>query len=72
MLLPELAHVGLDMVFDLETIGLQMADPLLAATTIGVAMNLDPNEVGSLGQGGHEQSAQGDQTQRVSHGIRLG
>ncbi|MNO98781.1 hypothetical protein D3C76_905360 [compost metagenome] len=72
MLLLELAHVGFDVVFDLETIGFKVADPFFAATTIGVAMNLDRNEVGGLDQGRHEQGAQGDQTQRVSHGIRLG
>ncbi|MCY1429235.1 hypothetical protein D9M71_451450 [compost metagenome] len=68
----EFAHAGFYVVFDLEAIGLQVGDPFFAATTIGVAMNLDRNEVGGLDQGRHEQGAQGDQTQRVSHGIRLG
>ncbi len=50
VLLLELAHIGFDVVFDLEAIGLQVGDPFFAATTIGVAVNLDWNEVGGLGQ----------------------
>ncbi|MNV84291.1 hypothetical protein D3C71_1781530 [compost metagenome] len=61
------------MVLDLEAIGLQVSDPLFAATAIGVAVNFDRDQVGGLGQGGNEQGAQGSQTQRGSHvGMGLG
>jgi hypothetical protein len=39
-----------------------MADPFLAATAIGITMDLDRDQVGGLGQGGNEQGAQGSQT----------
>jgi hypothetical protein len=51
VLLLEFAHVGFDVVFDLETIGFQVADPLFAATAIGVAVDFDGDQVGGLGQG---------------------
>jgi hypothetical protein len=39
-----------------------MADPFLAATAIGIPVDLDRDQVGGLGQGGNEQGAQGSQT----------
>ena len=72
MLLLELAHVGFNMVGDLETVGFQMADPFFAATAVGIAMDFDGYQLGSLGQGRDEKGAQGGQTQVVSHGARLG
>jgi hypothetical protein len=62
VLLLELAHVAFDVVFYLEAIGFEMADPFLAATAIGITMDLDRDQVGGLGQGGNEQGAQGSQT----------
>jgi hypothetical protein len=62
VLLLECAHVAFDVVLDLEAIGLQMADPFLAATAIGIPVDLDRDQVGGLGQGGNEQGAQGSQT----------
>ena len=69
MLLLEFAHIGFDAIVDFEAIGFQVADPFFAATAIGIAVNLDRNQVGGLGQGGNEQGAQGDQTQVGSHGV---
>jgi hypothetical protein len=62
VLLLELAHVAFDVVFYLEAIGFEMADPFLAATAIGIPMDLDRDQVGGLGQGGNQQGAQGSQT----------
>jgi hypothetical protein len=73
VLLLEFAHVGFDMVFDLEAIGFQMGDPFFAAAAIGVAVNFDGDQVGGLGQRRNEQGAQGSQTQVGSHiGMGLG
>ncbi|MNW05551.1 hypothetical protein D3C71_2018130 [compost metagenome] len=46
------AHVAFDMVVDAETVVLQMADPGLAAATIGVAVHIDADRLGSLGEAG--------------------
>jgi hypothetical protein len=67
VLLFEAGHVAFDMVFNFEAVGFEMTDPLFAAAAIGVAMDFDRDQVGGLGQGGDEQGAQGDQTQRGSH-----
>jgi hypothetical protein len=67
VLLFEAAHIVFDMVFNFETVGFEVADPLLAAAAIGVAVNLDRDQIGGLSQRGNEQSAQGEQTQRGSH-----
>jgi hypothetical protein len=67
VLLFEAAHVAFDMVFDLETIGFEVADPLFAATAIGIAVDFDRDQVGGLSQGRDEQGAQGEQTQVGSH-----
>jgi hypothetical protein len=68
VLLLEFAHIGFDVIVDFEAVGFQMTDPFFAATAIGIAVNLDRDQVGGLGQGGDEQGAQGDQTQVGSHG----
>jgi len=60
-------------IFDLEAIGFQVADPLFAAAAVGVAVDFDRDKVGGLREGGKKQGAQGGQTQRVFiQGSRLG
>jgi hypothetical protein len=51
VLLLEFAHIGFDVIVDFEAVGFQMADPFFAATAIGVAVNLDRDQVGGLGSG---------------------
>ncbi len=55
----DLAHVRLDMVVDGKAVVAQMADPGFAATTVGVAVDVDG--LGSLGQASDGQQAQGQQ-----------
>jgi hypothetical protein len=44
------AHIGFNVVIDLETVAFQMADPLLAAPAVSVAVYVDGDQVGRLGQ----------------------
>jgi hypothetical protein len=58
-------------VVDLETIGFQMSDPLFAATAIGIAVHIDRDRFGGLGQRGDEQGRKGCQTQCGFHRLSL-
>ena len=49
----------------------QMADPFFAAATVGVAMHVDGDQVGGLGEGGGEKGAKQGQSQWVFHGLAL-
>jgi len=68
VLLLEFAHVGFDVVFNLEPVGFEVADPFFAAAAIGIAVHFDGDQVSGLSQGGNKEHAQGGQTQRDSHG----
>ncbi|CAI8775704.1 hypothetical protein EMIT048CA2_170017 [Pseudomonas chlororaphis] len=63
----DFAHIAFDMVVDLEAVGLQVLDPFLAAAAVGVAVHIDGDQVGGLGQGADEQGRQGCQAQSVVH-----
>jgi len=49
------AHIGLNVIIDLETVAFQMADPLFAAAAVGVAVYVDGDQLGRLGQAGGQQ-----------------
>ena len=61
------AHVGFNVVVDLETVALQVADPLLAAAAVGVAVYIDGDQFGGLGQGGGKQGTEQGQSQWGFH-----
>jgi hypothetical protein len=49
------AHVRLNMVGHFETIGFQVRDPLLAATTVRISVDVDGQWLGGVGRRGHQQ-----------------
>ncbi|MNG30222.1 hypothetical protein D3C84_1158020 [compost metagenome] len=51
-------HVGFDMIDDLEAIGFEVRDPLLAAAAVGVAVHIDVDRLGRLARGPEEQGRQ--------------
>src|SRR3990167_6613521 len=58
----ERTHVAFDMVVDLEAVVFQVADPGLAAAAVGVAVHVDAEHLGSLGQAGEATEKQGGKT----------
>ncbi|MCY1306843.1 hypothetical protein D9M70_567270 [compost metagenome] len=59
------AHVRLDMVVDLEAVLFEMADPVLAATAVGVAVDVDGQRFGCLHGAGEQQREEGE----CAHGM---
>jgi hypothetical protein len=55
----ERTHVAFDMVVDLEAVVFQVADPGLAAAAVGVAVHVDAEHLGGLGQTGEATEKQG-------------
>lgn len=66
------AHVCFHMVGDLETVGFEVLDPVLAAAAVGVAVDVDGQRFGGLDQGTVEQGGgQDGQGCEAAHGILL-
>jgi hypothetical protein len=67
----DFTHVGFDVVVDLEAIRFQVSDPFFAATAIGIAVHIDRDQFGGLGQRGDEQGRKDCQTQCGFHRLSL-
>ncbi|MCY1560110.1 hypothetical protein D9M68_972100 [compost metagenome] len=61
----ESTHVRLNVVVHAETVGLLVLDPALAATAVGIAVDVDGG--GGLGDGCHEQTRKDAQTKCLVH-----